>query len=110
MGTFELESSSPFLRILDETLILPNSNPLVEKNLSDSSHDEDDALRVPLEQVQKISTELDKMDNWIIQKNHNQDSIQAIEALKKVLCDSDQGVNLLCGITHFVHSNVKHLS
>ena len=51
MGTFEPESSSPFLKILDEPLILPDSNPLMEKKSSHSSHDEDDALRVPPEQV-----------------------------------------------------------
>lgn len=27
-----------------------------------------------------------------------QNSIQSIEAFTKVLCDSDQGVNLMCGI------------
>ena len=63
MGTFEPESSSSFLRIPDEPLILPNYNPLMEENSSHSSHDEDDALRFPPEQVQKISTELDKMSN-----------------------------------------------
>jgi hypothetical protein len=83
MGTFEPESSSPLLRILNETSILPNSNPLMEKNSSHSSHDEDDALRVPPEQVQKLSNELDKMGNWLLQENHNQDSIQAIVTLRK---------------------------
>ena len=43
------------------------------------------------------------MGNWLIQENHNQDSIQVVEALKKVLHDNDQGVNFLCGITHLVH-------
>ena len=89
MGIFEHESSSPFLRILDENLIIPDSNPIMEKKSSHSSHDEDDALRVPPKQVQKISTKLYKIGNWLIQENHNQDSIQAIEALKKVLCDND---------------------
>ena len=110
MGTFEPESSSPFLRILDDPLILPNSNPLIEKNSSHSSHDEDDALSISPKQVQKLSTKLDKMGNWLLQENHNQDYIQATKALKKVLHDSDQGVNLLCGITHLVHSNVKPLA
>ena len=66
MGTFEPKSSSPFLRILDETFILPYYNPLMEKNSSHSSHDEDDSLRVPLEQFKKPSTKLDKMGNWFI--------------------------------------------
>ena len=63
MGTFEIESSSPFLRISFVTLILLNCNPLMEKNSSHSSHYEDDSLRVPPKQVQKLSTELDKMGN-----------------------------------------------
>lgn len=110
MHIFETESSSPFLRISNENLIIPDSNPIMEKNHSQSSHDEDDALRVTPEQVKKNSTELDKIGNWPIQENHNQDYIQAIEALKKVLHDSDQGVNLLHGITHLVNSNVKPLA
>jgi len=65
MSTFEPESSSPFLRISDEPLILPDSNPLMEQTFSHSSHDEDDALRAPPEQVQKLSNELDKMGNWL---------------------------------------------
>ena len=65
MGTFEPKSSSPLLRILDETFILLDSNSLMEQNSSHSSHDEDDALRFPLEQVQKLSNELDKMGNWL---------------------------------------------
>ena len=56
-----------------------------------------------------MSNELDKIGNWNHQENHNQDSIQAIESLKKFLCDSDQGVNLLHGISYLVHSNVKCL-
>ena len=107
MGTFEPESSSPFLKIPDNPLIIFYSNALMEKKSSHSSHDKDDSLIVSPKQVQKISNELDKMGNWLLQENHSQDSIQAIEALKKVLRDSDQGVNLLCGITHLVHSNVK---
>ena len=83
MGTFEPKSSSHFLRIMDETLILPNYNHLIQQKSSHSSHDEDDALRVPPKQVQKISNELDKMGNWLLQENHNQDSIQAIEVLRK---------------------------
>ena len=110
MGAFNPESFSHFLRIPNDNLILHDSNPTMEQNSSHSSHDEDDALRVPPEQVQKLSTELDKMGNWLIQENHNQDSIQAIEALKKVLYDSDQGVNLFHGITHLVHSNIKPLA
>ena len=50
------------------------------------------------------------MCNWFLQEYHNQGSIQDIWALKKVLHDSDQDVNLLCGITHLVHSNVKPLA
>lgn len=95
MGALDPESSSPFLRIPDDNLIIHDCKPTMEKNSSHSSHDEDDALRVPPKQVQKLSTELDKMGNWLIQENHNQDYIQAIEALKKVLCDNDQGVNIL---------------
>ena len=88
MAIFVPESSSPFLRILDENFILPDSNSIMKKKYSHSSHDEDDALRVPLEQVQKLLMELDKMCNWLLQENHNQDPIKAIEALKKFLCDN----------------------
>ena len=56
MGSFDPESCSPFLRIPDDNFITHDSNPTMEHNSSHSSHDEDDALRVPLEQVQKIST------------------------------------------------------
>ena len=65
-GIFEPEFPSPFLRILAENLIHPDSNPLMEKKYFHSSHDEDDALRVPPEQVQKNSNELDKMGNWLL--------------------------------------------
>lgn len=99
-----------FLRILNDNLITHDSNPTTEHNSFDFSDDEDDALRVPPKQVQKYSTKHDKMGNWLIQENYNQDFIQAIEALKKDLQDSDQGVNLLHDITHLVHSNVKCLA
>ena len=50
------------------------------------------------------------MANCCIQENHNQDFIQAIAALKKVLHDNDQGANLLHGITHLMHLNFKPLA
>ena len=53
INAFDPESSSPFLRIPDDNLILHDSNPIMEQKSSHSSHDEDDALRVPLDQVQK---------------------------------------------------------
>ena len=58
MGIFEPESSSPFLRIPDENLIIPDSNPIMKQNSFHSSHDEVDALRVPPKKFQKISIQL----------------------------------------------------
>ena len=89
INAFDLESSFPFLRIPDDNLINHDFNSTMEKNASDLSHDEVEDLRVPPKQFQNLSTKLDKECNWIMQENHNQDSLQAIESLKKVLHDND---------------------
>ena len=63
----------------------------MEKNSYHSSHDEDEALRVPPKQVHELSIGTDKMHDWLLQENHNTDTMATFDALKKVTYNDGNG-------------------
>ena len=71
----------------------------MEHNSSHSSHDDDDdSLRVPPSQVDKIISEFDKLETWLAWENHNIDSDASIKALKKLVNNDDNNISILCDI------------
>ena len=54
MAHFDQDSSSPLFRNLSDPMVSHDPNPSMEHESSHSSHDEDEALRVPPKQVHKI--------------------------------------------------------
>lgn len=91
-------------------MVSHDHNPSMEHQSSHSSHGEDEALRVPPEQVDKLATKFDKMHNWILKENHNTNTIADFYALKKVISNDEHGVIILHGLTHLVHTHVKPLT
>lgn len=110
MFLFDSDSSSPHLGNLSDPMVSHDPNPSMEHNSSHSSHDEDEALRVPLEQVDKLATEIDKMHDWLLQENHNTKTNIYFYALKKVIHNDEHNVTLLYGLTYLVHTHFKPLT
>ena len=61
MVHFDQDSSSPLFRNVSNPMVSHDTNPSMEHDSSHSYDDEDEALRVPPEQVHKIASEIDKM-------------------------------------------------
>lgn len=107
MGSFDPESSI-YPRNLDEINMNPNDiNPIIENNSSHSYHDEDEALRVPPMQVQKLSHDFEKFEQWLGQENSNLEVISTIEGLRKIIHNDEHGVNILRSISHLINNNVN---
>jgi hypothetical protein len=77
---------------------------------SRSSHDGGDSLRVPPLQVDKISSELDKLETWLAQENQNLNSIIIVESLKNIVSNDEKNISILCGISHLINTHAKSLT
>ena len=91
-------------------MVSHNPNPSIDYDSSHSSHDEDEALRVPPKQVDKLTTENDKIHDWLLQENYNIETTATFDALKKVIHNDEHGFSLLRGLTYLVHTHVKPLT
>ena len=63
MDDFDQESFSPLFRNLIDPMVSHEPNVSMEHEPSQTSHDEDEALRVPLQQVHNIAKMIDKMQD-----------------------------------------------
>lgn len=61
MASFDMKSPSPLFKNLSNPMVFHGPNPSIWNGSSHSSHDVDESLRVPLEQVHKFSTKIGKM-------------------------------------------------
>ena len=85
MTLFDPDSSSPCLINLSDPMVSHDPNPSRDHDSSHSSRDDDEALRVPPKQVDKLATEIDKMHDWLLQENHN---TKTIASFKSQYCDN----------------------
>ena len=82
----------------------------MKHNYSHSSHSEDNTLRVPPSQFDKLSQEFDILETWLGQENQKLDSVSSIEALKELIDNDDNNISIMCGTSHLINTHVKSLT
>lgn len=50
------------------------------------------------------------MNDWLLQENHNTETIATFYSLKKVIHNNEHGDNIFHGLTYLVHTHVKTLT
>ncbi|GLJ07204.1 hypothetical protein SUGI_0061520 [Cryptomeria japonica] len=73
----------------------------------DGSHDEEEALtRVSLDQLSTLDNQFYSFQQWMSQEYPNSEALPLIEGLKCMIQSDKNGIDILCGISHIVDSNV----